>query len=441
MFKGIFLAKEVTASIFKRWNALLLLGVGVFLLAAACTSTVPAEKPGATPPPTSITTPEPLSDDGTPSVNTPNTPEPGADRRPIPNDGDSTTRRIPETPVVESNQLLPSNTLALVLAISGGSSASTLKTIVNDSSTGEMLGTKFIALESSSKSVVLYLPDSGEVTVLNSYTSPSYAPHFKRPYTVNDHLYLSDKYTNGGSMTITEYSTSDLSREAEWGTSTDVIDPGYAVAGGQVYFKTASTEQWSMSRGFYNTPGDFIRSSFGDRSQTSELTSPETSFKLISSGDTIYGAHLPTGGDPVTGVFTVDPNTGLPAAQYIAAFEVDGLDNYMSMSFQHVVIEDGFAYWLAAHTSTATPVVEFYATDLTDPSGTIQQWKFSLPESSAAVSGLSRTFDVDGGYLVFQPYYEGGDRSKLVIYDTVEGTAELVDTGFSIIDTQVIYIE
>lgn len=440
MFKGIFLAKEVTASTFNRWNALLLLGVGVLLLAAACTTVAPTENPGATPPSTSIPTPEPFSDDG-PLPHPDDTPVPAVARRPAPSNGDSTTLRIPETPVVESAQLLPSNTLALVMAISGGGSTSTLKTIVNDSSSGEMLGTKFITLESSSKSVVLYVPGSGETTVLNSYTSPSYAPHFKRPYTVNDHLYLSDKYTNGGSMTIAEYSTSDLSRAAEWGTSSDVIDPGYAVADGQVYFKTASRENWSMSRGFYNTPGDFIRSSFSDRSQTSELTSPETSFKLISSGDTLYGAHLPASDDPVTGVFTVDRNTGLPADQYIAAFEVDGLNDYMSMSFQHVVIEDGFAYWLAARTSTATPVIELHATDLTDPSGGILQWTFSVPESAAAVSGLSSSFDVDGGYVVFQPYYEGGDRSKLVIYDTVEGTAELVDTGFRITDTQVIYIE
>ena len=66
------------------------------------------------------------------------------------------------------------------MAVSGGSSSSTLKTIVNDSTSGAMLGTEFIQLESSSKSVVLYLPGRGESTVMSSYTSPSYAPNFKR---------------------------------------------------------------------------------------------------------------------------------------------------------------------------------------------------------------------------------------------------------------------
>ena len=40
--------------------------------------------------------------------------------------------------------------MTLVLAVRGSSSFSTLKTIINDSSTSVMLGTKFIQLESSS---------------------------------------------------------------------------------------------------------------------------------------------------------------------------------------------------------------------------------------------------------------------------------------------------
>lgn len=121
--------------------------------------------------------------------------------------------------------MLPNNSLALVMAVSGGSSSSTLKTIVNDSASGAMLGTEFIQLESSSKLVVLFVPDNGESTVIVSYSSPSYAPNFKQPYTVDDHLYISGKFTNGGAMTNTEYDTADLSRAAEWGTQTDSLNP------------------------------------------------------------------------------------------------------------------------------------------------------------------------------------------------------------------------
>ena len=111
------------------------------------------------------------------------------------------------------------------MAFSGGSSFSTLKTIVNDSTSGAMLGTEFIQLESISKSVVLFVPDNGESTVIVSYYSPSYSPNFKQPYTVDDHLYISGKLTNGGAMTITEYDTADLSRAAEWGLQTDALNP------------------------------------------------------------------------------------------------------------------------------------------------------------------------------------------------------------------------
>jgi hypothetical protein len=111
------------------------------------------------------------------------------------------------------------------MAVSGGGSSGTLKTVINDSSTGAMLGTKFIQLESSAKSVVLF-PESGEAMVLDSYSSPSYAPHFKRPYTVADRLCISNKFTDGGALTITEYDTGTLARGPEWGTQTDALDPG-----------------------------------------------------------------------------------------------------------------------------------------------------------------------------------------------------------------------
>ena len=195
---------------------------------------------------TSVPTREPTG--GTPQPET-GTPEPNTGRRPLPNSGELTVQRIPDTPVPTQAQVLPANTLGLVLAVSGGSSSSTIKTLVTTPGTNEVTGTAFINLESSSKSVVLFRPDTGDATVIDSYSSPSYAPHFKRPYTVDDRFYVSNKFTDGGAMTITEYGTDGFNRKSEWGTQTDALDPGYAVAGGEVYFKTGSTEQWSMSRG------------------------------------------------------------------------------------------------------------------------------------------------------------------------------------------------
>jgi hypothetical protein len=451
---------------FRNWKAALLLGAGL-LLFAACTVEEPSNNgpendgvstpsdiqspaperdgPTLTPPPgdtpepgetpavgerTDTTTPEPS--DGTPEV--------PVSRRPIPNNGgDSTVQRIPDTPVPEPTVLLPNNTLALVMAVSGGSSSSTLKTIVNDSTSGAMLGTEFIQLESSSKSVVLYLPDTGESTVIVSYSSPSYAPNFKRPYTVGDHLYISGKFTNGGAMTITEYDTEDLSRDAEWGTQEDALNPGYAVAGGQVYFNTGSTQQWSMSRGFYNAPGDYVSSPFNSRWETSEMDKPELRFDLISGGDTLYGATLPTEENPITGVFTVDPVTGQPADSYITAFEIEDWDTYRPASWRNVVISDDIAYWAGFVEGSGTNSVEILAASLTDPD-VFTIYEFDMPASDNQIIGFNSTIDADGGYVLLKPFYQGGDRS-LVIFDTVTETVQVIDTGFVVVDAQLLYIE
>ncbi len=446
---------KTTASIFKSWIGPLLLVAGL-IFAVACTTTIPAEDDVVTQPSVETATPSPQSngDTSAPAETPPmvqptspvasepaNTPEAEtANRRPPPNSGEVPVRRIPNTPVPEPSQLLPSNTLALVMAVKGGSSSGTLKTIVSDSSTGEMLGTKFIQLESSSKSVVLYLPESGDTTVMSSYTSPSWAPHFKRPYTVDDRLYISDKFTSGGAMTITEYATSDLSRGIEWGTQADALDPGYAVAGGQVYFKTASEQQWSMSRGFYNAPGDYISSPFGDRWKSKELEPPELSFRLVSGGDILYGAKLPNEADPITGVFTVDPETGQPADRYLTAFEIEDWDDYHPSSWQDVVIEDGTAYWTGFRNGPETYTVEVLAADLTNPD-VFTVYEFDMPATGKDITGFNPAIDADGGYVLIKPFYEGGDRSKVLIYDTAEETAQLFDTGFHITDAQVIFIE
>lgn len=464
MAKGIPFARLATSRSVKGWPAALLLGAGLFF-AVACTVVAPVESETVAPPPADIISPaqndatppldkpdptdEPAQDSTPPKVDQPApaanesaiTPEPeAAVRRPLPSSGERTARRIPDTPVPAPTQLLPDHTLALVMAVSGGGSSGTLKTVINDSSTGAMLGTKFIQLESSAKSVVLYLPESGEAMVLDRYSSPSYAPHFKRPYTVADLLYISNKFTDGGALTITEYDTGTLARGPEWGTQTDALDPGYAVAGGQVYFNTDSTQQWSMSRGFYNAPGDYLNSPFSDRWESREMAQPEFRFGLVSGGNILYGAKFPSESDPITGVFTVDPQTGQPADRYITAFEIDDWDDYHPASWRNVVIEDGIAYWAGFRAGPVTYTVEVLAADLSDPDA-FTVYEFEMPAAGKAVTGFNTTIDADGGYVLIKPFYEGGDRSKVLIYDTARETAQIIDTGFHIVDAQVIFID
>ncbi len=310
MFKSIIAGSKLESVVSGRWKAGLVLAAAL-LLSAACTTVVDV---ASTPP--EPETPTRVGDGATP----PPTPETGT---PNPKSDERTVQRIPDTPVPAPAKVLPVNTLGLVLAVSGGSSSGTLKTLVTTPGTNKVTSTAFINLESSSKSVIFYRSDTRNATVIDSYSSPSYAPHFKRLYMVDDRLFVSNKCTNGGAMTITEYATDEFNRKSEWGTQDDALGPGYAVAGGEVYSKTGSTEQWSMSRGFYNAPGDYMRSPFNSQSDSTEMTKPELGFALISGVDTLYGAKLSTEADPITGVFVVDPNTGQRADEYLTAFEVE----------------------------------------------------------------------------------------------------------------------
>ncbi len=428
------------------WKAPLILSLAL-VLAIACTTTVEV-----TSTPTGSETPARVGDEPTPTPtpvptkqgSTPQpigeTPDGDSGRRPIPNTGDSDVRRIPDTPTPTPEQILPKDTLGLILAVSGSSSTGTVKTLVTAPGTSTVTGTAFIGLESTSKSVVLFRADTGDATVIDSYTSPSYAPHFKRPYTVDDRLYVSNKFTNGGAMSITEYDTDDFSRESEWGTQKDALDPGYAVAGGQVYFKTGSTEQWSMSRGFYNEPGDHINSPFNSRWDTNEMAKPELGFAWVSGGDTLYGARLPSKSNPLTGVFDVNPVTGQPDDYYLTAFEIEDWDTYNPSSWRNVVISDGFAYWAGFVEGSSGYKIEILAASLVNPD-VFTVYEFDMPCSLAEVTGFNSTIDADSGYVLIKPFYAGGDRSKVLIYDTVNETAEIIDTGFHIVDAQLLFIE
>jgi len=46
----------------------------------------------------------------------------------------------------------------------------------------------------------------------------------------------------------------------------------------------------------------------------------------------------------------------------------------------------------------------------------------------------------DGGYLLIKPFYQGGNR-PLLVFDTATETAQLIDTRFVVVDTQLLYIE
>jgi len=89
-----------------------------------------------------------------------------------------------------------------------------------------------------------------------------------------------------------------------------------------------------------------MTSPFDARWDATELERPEIGFALVSGGETLYGARLPSEASPITGVFTVDPITGQGADTYITASEIEEFGEYHGTSWRKVVIADGMAYWV-----------------------------------------------------------------------------------------------
>ncbi|HCL25843.1 MAG TPA: hypothetical protein DHW65_05800 [Dehalococcoidia bacterium] len=194
-----------------------------------------------------------------------------------------------------------------------------------------------------------------------------------------------------------------------------------------------------MSRGFYNEPGDYLRSSYANRNQTTELDKPDIGFALVSGGDTLYGAKLPSESDPITGVFTVD-QMGQPTDQYLTAFEITDWNTYHGNSWRNVVIEDGIAYWVGFIEGRTGYSVELLAASVTDPYD-FTVYEFDITSIGKEITGFNSTIDADGGYVLIKPFYEGGDRSKVLVYDTTQQSAEIFDTGFYITDAQLLYLD
>jgi len=104
-----------------------------------------------------------------------------------------------------------------------------------------------------------------------------------------------------------------------------------------------------------------------------------------------------------------------------------------------VVISDGMAYWAGFLEGRNTHSVEILAASLADPDD-FTIYEFDMPASGNEIIGFNSTIDADGGYVLIRPFYQGGDRS-LLVFDTATETAQLIDTGFVVVDAQLLYIE
>jgi len=84
--------------------------------------------------------------------------------------------------------------------------------------------------------------------------------------------------------------------------------------------------------------------------------------------------------------------------------------------------------------------LEILAASLDDPDDyTI--YEFAMPTTSNKLYSFDSTIDADGGYVLIKPWYNGEDRSNILIFDTTRETATIIDTGLHVVDTQMLFIE
>ena len=212
---------------------------------------------------------------------------------------------------------------------------------------------------------------------LDSYTSPSYAPHTKRPYTLDDRVFIGTKYST--SLDYAEYDPSSL----------------------QVIANPQAKEEVLSSQSLYRLEGA--------RSE-----------------------------NPVTTVSRINPNTN-EADKTLVSFQVSGIDWYVQASWYHIAVGNDTAYWVALSERGSRLEGEIQAYSLVDPVALAQKRRFVVPDPPGEVAMILK-FDVDDGHAVIQPRFVGGGDSHLILYDINTGLAELVDTGLKIFDVQIVHL-
>tara|TARA_B100000315_G_C14476903_1_gene541064 strand:+ start:74 stop:886 length:813 start_codon:yes stop_codon:yes gene_type:complete len=267
--------------------------------------------------------------------------------------------------------------VGLFLAVYGDSSSNLLRTVLTDSTSGEMTGSKYITVKKDAKAVVLYVPETGEATLIDSYTSPSYAPHTKRPQTIDDRLYVGTKYST--SLNYAEY------------------DP------------------------------QTLRPLSNARAKEEVLAS-ENRLRL-------KGARPE---DPVTTITRMDPSNP-DASDIVASFEVSDIDGYVPSSWWQMAEDSNVVYWAAMSYQGQSLVGEVWSFRLDDPASDPVMHRFTVPDAPQEMSMLLK-FDVDDGHAVIQPRFRGSTDSRLILYDLNTGSVDLVETGLRIFDVQILHL-
>lgn len=323
--------------------------------------------------------------------------------------------------------LLPPNGVVLFGRISGGSTSDSLRFTDRSGQRHD------IPLKSSSHSLVMVpvLPVRGEPIIFQTYTSPSYARNVASPSSVDDRLYVVRSW-DSGSNDVSEYDLKTLKAFP----SAAAAHFSKAVVGDTAYsYKYPTYDNFIGWRGQL----EFVREPIKGGQETRTvvrgvqgyLNDPYFPFTLIATGQKLFGLITPYPDKPLIVVVGVDQSTGEPTE--IATYSVN-FDDYMRGSWDWAV-DNGFVYWVAVRIDQGETIAEIYWHELEQKS-IIESASLTLPDD---VTGILE-FDVDDGYIVLNPSWQGRNQSALILFDLSTSVTEIVDLGFEISAVQIIHL-
>ncbi len=311
-----------------------------------------------------------------------------------------------ETPA-EPISGLPSNTVGLYLGVNLGSET-------------DYLHEYDIVLESATKAIMLYIPESSELVIIDTYTSPSYARSTKRPYSVDDRLFITREWSSG-SLDIEELDP------RTGGIATSARNLGnslYAIVG-DIAYSCKVTER------FGSDDYRLMRYNLAVSGSQGNAILETCNIDLYSDDGELYAIR--TKEDDLTrGSLPIDIFHWNESTLEFDFVNTLLLPNYSEYSCCEFAV-DGAKVYAAGLKSAASQVEiwEYEFVDDTEPSAGI---------SAAVGGGIVGLFDMDADDGHFAIHLQGVGP-PLLLLDLLSGSYELVDPGVGFFDVQILFLE
>jgi len=290
-----------------------------------------------------------------------------------------------------------------------------------------------ISVQSSSQTLIRYVPEDNLADLVDQNSSYSYAPSTIYPYTVDDRFFIRREVRPNeyiGSHSITEFNP----RTGQQVLSVTVSDPNSissgcaAIMGSTYYYREA--RNWDYLYGY--TGGDFKRFSlydgaYGSGSYLFGYADADTcKLNLQASNGVLFDAsYFDYNSAKYLEIYKRDATTGRINAAATKSWTVSDAANYgTTVQF---AFSDGKAYWARRRLSDGQ--VEIWSSDFvaTNPS----------PVYAGVIPGISNInyFSASHGHLAL------GDASGTIfILDTGTNANTTISVGLSFYALQVLYL-